>query len=295
MSSIMNGESGLKMEKLPLEEKHSPHKRAVDAESEEQQLEAQREISETIINVSKRPNSGEGLRIIPPSFLTASGSVAASISHNHPTFADALNSISHKPLDLSYPKFNSLHPYRLYSHPTHMPGSHLGIPHYPFGDTVPMSAAAAVAAYGSYPMYHGLTESSMNSSSIKFPLSSLLRKRRNSESSSHQSSQSSQDSPPVKSSVSVPELQDESNNDDDTGSSIKKARSVPEEKKDAAYWERRRKNNDAAKRSRDARRAKEEEIALRAAFLEQENMKLRAEVSILKNELARLHYMVYSC
>lgn len=33
--------------------------------------------------------------------------------------------------------------------------------------------------------------------------------------------------------------------------------------KDDAYWERRRKNNEAAKRSRDARRVKEDEIALR--------------------------------
>jgi len=33
--------------------------------------------------------------------------------------------------------------------------------------------------------------------------------------------------------------------------------------KDDAYWERRRKNNEAAKRSRDARRAKEDEIAIR--------------------------------
>jgi protein giant len=36
--------------------------------------------------------------------------------------------------------------------------------------------------------------------------------------------------------------------------------------KDDAYWERRRKNNEAAKRSRDARRAKEDEIALRYYF-----------------------------
>ena len=66
-----------------------------------------------------------------------------------------------------------------------------------------------------------------------------------------------------------------------------------EEKKDDSYWERRRKNNEAAKRSRDSRRAKEEEIALRAAFLEQENLKLRAQVAILKNETAKLHYMLY--
>ncbi|ESO92058.1 hypothetical protein LOTGIDRAFT_100015, partial [Lottia gigantea] len=56
--------------------------------------------------------------------------------------------------------------------------------------------------------------------------------------------------------------------------------------KDEAYWERRRKNNDAAKRSRDARRAKEDEIAIRAALLEQENLKLRVEVAALKSETA---------
>ena len=69
---------------------------------------------------------------------------------------------------------------------------------------------------------------------------------------------------------------------------------MPEEKKDALYWERRRKNNEAAKRSRDSRRCKEEEIAMRAAFLEQENLKLRAQVAILKNETAKLHYMLYN-
>ena len=74
----------------------------------------------------------------------------------------------------------------------------------------------------------------------------------------------------------------------------KKPKIVPEEKKDDAYWERRRKNNEAAKRSRDARRQKEEEIAMRAAFLEQENLKLRAQVAILKNETAKLHYLLYN-
>ncbi|ELT95774.1 hypothetical protein CAPTEDRAFT_223236 [Capitella teleta] len=81
------------------------------------------------------------------------------------------------------------------------------------------------------------------------------------------------------------------------GSECKKARLHPndvEQRRDDAYWERRRKNNEAAKRSRDARRAKEEEIALRAAFLEQENLKLRAQVAILKNETAKLHYMLYN-
>lgn len=66
------------------------------------------------------------------------------------------------------------------------------------------------------------------------------------------------------------------------------------DEKDAAYWERRKKNNEAAKRSRDARRAKEDEIAIRAAFLEQENMKLKYELVALRNETAKLRCMVYS-
>ena len=40
--------------------------------------------------------------------------------------------------------------------------------------------------------------------------------------------------------------------------------------KDDKYWARRRKNNMAAKRSRDARRVKENQIAMRASFLEKE-------------------------
>lgn len=64
--------------------------------------------------------------------------------------------------------------------------------------------------------------------------------------------------------------------------------------KTAAYWERRRKNNEAAKRSRDARRAKEDEIAIRAAFLEQENLKLKYELASLRNETAKLRCLVYN-
>lgn len=74
----------------------------------------------------------------------------------------------------------------------------------------------------------------------------------------------------------------------------KRGRSLPDAQKDNAYWERRRKNNEAAKRSRDARRAKEDEIAIRAAFLEQENLKLRVEVAALKNETAKLRCMLYN-
>lgn len=67
---------------------------------------------------------------------------------------------------------------------------------------------------------------------------------------------------------------------------IKKSRKqfVPDDLKDEKYWARRRKNNMAAKRSRDARRVKENQIALRAGFLEKENMGLRQELDRLKKE-----------
>ncbi|KAH7959740.1 hypothetical protein HPB49_013455 [Dermacentor silvarum] len=68
---------------------------------------------------------------------------------------------------------------------------------------------------------------------------------------------------------------------------------LPETEKDSAYWERRRKNNEAAKRSRDARRAKEDEIAIRVAFLEHENSRLIYEVTKLRAEL-NLQQAVYA-
>lgn len=58
--------------------------------------------------------------------------------------------------------------------------------------------------------------------------------------------------------------------------------------KDEAYWERRRKNNEAAKRSRDARRQKETEIAMRAQFLEQENIQLKLELVQMKTQLTSI-------
>lgn len=72
----------------------------------------------------------------------------------------------------------------------------------------------------------------------------------------------------------------------------RRGRSLPEELKDEAYWERRRKNNEAAKRSRDSRRAKEDEIAMRAALLERENMQLRIQVAALKTECEKLRQML---
>lgn len=57
--------------------------------------------------------------------------------------------------------------------------------------------------------------------------------------------------------------------------------------KDSAYYERRRKNNAAAKKSRDRRRIKEDEIAIRAAFLERENFELKIELATAKRQLAK--------
>jgi len=83
---------------------------------------------------------------------------------------------------------------------------------------------------------------------------------------------------------------------------------VSTEKKDDKYWESRTKNTIAARRSREARRLKENQIALRAAFLEKENVSLRKdveeanaalarqkmEVSILREKMARFEAGIYS-
>uniref|UniRef100_A0A1A8H7G7 Thyrotroph embryonic factor a n=1 Tax=Nothobranchius korthausae TaxID=1143690 RepID=A0A1A8H7G7_9TELE len=75
---------------------------------------------------------------------------------------------------------------------------------------------------------------------------------------------------------------------------IKKAKKVfvPDEQKDEKYWQRRKKNNVAAKRSRDARRLKENQITVRAAFLERENAALRTEVSELRKECGKYKNVV---
>ncbi len=59
---------------------------------------------------------------------------------------------------------------------------------------------------------------------------------------------------------------------------------MPDELKDDKYWARRRKNNVAAKRSRDARRMKENQIAVRATYLERENDLLRKQLEDFKRE-----------
>jgi hypothetical protein len=70
---------------------------------------------------------------------------------------------------------------------------------------------------------------------------------------------------------------------------IRKSRKifVTADNKDMKYWNRRKKNNVAAKRSREARRIKENQIAMRANFLEQENTSLKTECRELRKELTR--------
>lgn len=64
--------------------------------------------------------------------------------------------------------------------------------------------------------------------------------------------------------------------------------------KDARYWARRVKNNMAAKRSREARRLKENQIVLRASYLERENECLRATLQKLRDENDQLKKMIDS-
>ena len=57
---------------------------------------------------------------------------------------------------------------------------------------------------------------------------------------------------------------------------------------DELYWERREKNNVAARRSREARRLKENQIALRVAHLERENDGLRQKVESAQCDVTKL-------
>jgi len=67
---------------------------------------------------------------------------------------------------------------------------------------------------------------------------------------------------------------------------------TPEGRKDGKYWEKRCKNNVAARRSREARRLKENQIALRAAYLEKQNMHLRVTLKSLNIENASIRVSV---
>ncbi|EEB15307.1 Thyrotroph embryonic factor, putative [Pediculus humanus corporis] len=63
---------------------------------------------------------------------------------------------------------------------------------------------------------------------------------------------------------------------------------IPDDQKDDRYYERRKRNNQAAKKSRDARKFREDQIALRATLLEHENAVLRAQILTLREETRNL-------
>ena len=55
-----------------------------------------------------------------------------------------------------------------------------------------------------------------------------------------------------------------------------------------SYWERRKKNNASAKKSRDARKNRELQTQIKAAFLERENLRIHAQLMIVQQENACL-------
>ena len=57
---------------------------------------------------------------------------------------------------------------------------------------------------------------------------------------------------------------------------------------DNKYWEKRQKNNNAARRSREARRLKENQIALRVAHLERENGGLKQVLGLSQFDVTKL-------
>ncbi|XP_066253828.1 hepatic leukemia factor-like [Euwallacea similis] len=66
----------------------------------------------------------------------------------------------------------------------------------------------------------------------------------------------------------------------------------PEKMNDQEYIEKRRKNNEAAKRSREARKTKEDETAIRVKFLDGHAVKIAYQLSSLEREKMRLTAML---
>ncbi|KAK6747277.1 hypothetical protein RB195_000469 [Necator americanus] len=73
--------------------------------------------------------------------------------------------------------------------------------------------------------------------------------------------------------------------------SKKKPHPVPQEMKDEAYYERRKRNNESARRSREARRQKEDVNSRKLELVQQDNLRLKAELQRVVMELERLKYM----
>ncbi|KAF7490090.1 hypothetical protein SSS_10423 [Sarcoptes scabiei] len=58
--------------------------------------------------------------------------------------------------------------------------------------------------------------------------------------------------------------------------------------KNEIYLEKRRRNNESARKSRESRRRREKETKERISILQEENIKLRTEIQILREEICRL-------
>lgn len=78
-----------------------------------------------------------------------------------------------------------------------------------------------------------------------------------------------------------------------TNMNMKRKSVSNENNSDPTYWEKRKKNNEAAKKSRDARKAREDEIAIRCAFLEQENLKLKLKIAAVQSDTEKLQNIIY--
>ncbi|KAH0952970.1 hypothetical protein HN011_010858 [Eciton burchellii] len=69
-------------------------------------------------------------------------------------------------------------------------------------------------------------------------------------------------------------------------------KSIPDDQKDEQYFQKRKRNNQAAKRSRDARKIREDHIALKAKMLEHENTILKVQIATLREEAQSLRYIL---
>jgi hypothetical protein len=74
----------------------------------------------------------------------------------------------------------------------------------------------------------------------------------------------------------------------------RRSQPIPEDCKDDAYWERRKRNNESAKRSREMRRMKEQQTTMRVIYLEQDNLRLKTEVDMLRSELEKVREILYN-
>lgn len=90
--------------------------------------------------------------------------------------------------------------------------------------------------------------------------------------------------------------QNVNNSDSSQNTNLKPELSITPMKplKDSAYWERRRRNNAAAKRSRDAKKTKETENAIRVTILQEENEKLKVQIGEVKKEIEKLKGLILS-